>query len=446
MIRNYNTDDVIYSLATAWAKAAIAVIRVSGEGCIDRICPYFKAHRSLDSYPSNRAVYGDLASIDQCIITVFKGGHGYTGEEALEISCHGGLETVKAVLVFLEGLGMRQAQPGEFTLRAFLHGKMDLTQAEAVNELINSQGRTGAMLALDRLNGALFDSITRIKSIVTDILAVIEVQLDYAEDEIDQDLTFPVDLLEKAVSEISRISMTYRTGRLYSQGARVVLAGCTNAGKSSLFNFLLKEERAIVSSTAGTTRDFIESSCIIDGIPVRLFDTAGLRTSDDEIEMEGVQRAKSLFESADLILYLIDASDPVIDRALVDDERTICIVNKTDLVCDTSGFDDLDPVRLSIRTSDGFDELCRRISGKLRKDTVATDQSIAVIESTRQREDLERACASLALAHEHLDMGLPLDIITMDIQDALECLGRITGEVTTDDVLDRIFSTFCVGK
>ena len=339
----YNPHDIIFALATAWAKSAIAVVRVSGEGCIDALAKAVRSGRDIRNAKTNSAVFchlldpADGSEVDDVVLTVFRDGHGYTGEEALEISCHGGLQTVKSVLAVMEKLGFRQALAGEFSLRAFMHGKMDLTRAEAVNELINSQGRAGQKMALNRLNGALFKRIDEIKAIILEIMSIVEVQLDYSEGEIGEDLEFPMDKLEEALSALSEIKDTYSTGRLFSQGARVVLAGPSNAGKSSLFNLLLKEERSIVSSTMGTTRDYIEAMCTIGGIPVRLYDTAGFRSlSESEIEEEGIRRSRSLMDAADVIIYMADATEKSpVDDPVLSDQRCIAILNKTDL-CNTA--------------------------------------------------------------------------------------------------------------
>ena len=449
-MNSYNPHDVIYALATAWAKSAIAVVRVSGEGCIQTLSKAIEGGRDICKLASNTAYYCHLMDpvgsrkIDDIVLTVFRDGHGYTGEEALEISCHGGLQIVRDVLAAMEKLGFRQALPGEFTMRAFLHGKMDLTRAEAVNELINSQGSTGKTMALNRLNGALFDRINKIKAIIIEIMGIVEVQLDYSEGEIGEDLQFPMDRLDQVISDLGRIRDSFSTGRLFSQGARVVLAGPSNAGKSSLFNLLLKEERSIVSSTLGTTRDYIEASCIIGGIPVRLYDTAGFRSlSESEIEEEGIRRSRSLMEAADVIIYMADSTDgrdP--DDSVLSDPRCIAVLNKVDLN-DVSrpGF-----IRLSVSTGQGIDELCSAIVARLTQDLAVPDDSALVIESERQRKDLERAQTALAGAKLAVENDLPLDIVSMDIQEALEALGELTGEVTTDDILDQIFGSFCVGK
>ena len=446
----YNPHDIIFALATAWARSAIAVVRVSGEGCIEALSKSVRSSRDISKVKTNSAVFchlldpADGSEVDDIVLTLYRDGHGYTGEEALEISCHGGLQVVKAVLAVMEKLGFRQALAGEFSLRAFLHGKMDLTRAEAVNELINSQGRSGQKMALNRLNGALFRRIDEIKAIILEIMSIVEVQLDYSEGEIGEDLDFPMDKLDEAISALNGIRNTYSTGRLFSQGARVVLAGPSNAGKSSLFNLLLKEERSIVSSAMGTTRDYIEAMCTIDGIPVRLYDTAGFRSlSESEIEEEGIRRSRSLMDAADVIIFMADATEAVpADDPILSDPKCIAVLNKTDL-CSTrqDGF-----ISLSVTTGEGFDALCGALVSKLTSDIVMPDDSGLVIENERQKSDLQRAEKALGGAKTAVENDLPLDIVSLDIQEALQALGELTGEVTADDILDRIFGSFCVGK
>ena len=449
-MNRYNTEDTIYALATAWAKSAIAVVRISGKGCIGTLSNAIGGKVDIRNKPSNSAIYCRLISpvdghhVDDIVLTLYRDGHGYTGEDAAEISCHGGLQVVQAVLATMAELGFRQALPGEFSLRAFLHGKMDLTRAEAVNELINAQGMTGRAMALKRLNGDLFRRISDIKATVVRIMGTVEVQLDYSEDEIGEDLTFPMEELEKAIEALGTIRDSYNTGRLYSQGAKVVLAGPSNAGKSSLFNLFLKEDRSIVSAQKGTTRDYIEAMCTVGGIPIRLYDTAGFRSfSESEIEEEGIRRSHSLVEGADIIIYMVDSSDMgAMDGSVLSDPRCIAVLNKSDLKnVDMDGF-----VKLSVVNGAGFSELCSRITEKLTSDLGVSDESALVIENDRQKENLSRAVSSLQAARLAVESGLPLDIVSMDIQEALEALGELTGEVTTDDILDRIFGSFCVGK
>lgn len=453
VMNSYDTDDIIFALATPWGKSAIAVVRVSGVGCIKAIFPVFSAHNKLEKCSSNTAVFGHLKdlngdAIDDVVITVYKGGHGYTGEESLELSCHGGLQVIKAVLALMSKLGFRKALPGEFTLRAFLHEKMDLTRAEAVEELIDSQGRAGQIMALNRLNGLLFNRIVQIKDILLSIMSTVEVQLDYSEDEIGENLDFPIDELNSAIEALNKISLSYNAGRLYSQGARVVLAGPSNAGKSSLFNFFLKEDRSIVSATKGTTRDFIEAQCVIDGIPIRLYDTAGFRDASfvniDDVELEGMKRSKSLLDVADVIVYMNEIGSELPSDDLLSDLRCIVVESKHDLNPSLVATDGV--IQLSCVTGEGFDALCTRIVELITQDIHQTADDALVIQSQRQKENLERCIESLNAAKMALSMDLPLDIISMDIQEALEALGELTGEVTTDDILDKIFGSFCVGK
>jgi tRNA modification GTPase len=454
-MNSYDTDDMIFALATPWGKSAIAVVRASGAGCIKALKPVFSAYKKLEKCSSNYAVYGHLKDldgqgIDDVVITAYKDGHGYTGEEAFEISCHGGLQVIKAVLALLPKLGFRKALPGEFTLRAFLHEKMDLTRAEAVEELIDSQGRTGQIMALNRLNGSLFNRIVQIKDLLLSIMSTVEVQLDYSEDEIGENLDFPMEDLNKALKALNKISISYKAGRLYSQGARVVLAGPSNAGKSSLFNFFLKEDRSIVSSTKGTTRDFIEAQCTIEGIPVRLYDTAGFRDAAqvniDEVELEGMKRSRSLLEAADVIVYMreVDVQASTEDFEILQDPRTIIVESKHDLNPQRTSPEGV--ISLSTVTGEGFEVLCQCITSLLFKDIPQTTDDALVIQSDRQKENLQRCIESLEAAKMALDIDLPLDIVSMDLQEALEALGELTGEVTTDDILDKIFGSFCVGK
>ncbi len=452
-MRNFNADDIIYAPATAWAMGAIAVIRVSGAGCIDSIAPDFKVAggKNLSERASASATYGSLKDIDDCVITIYRGSRSYTGEESLEISCHGGLQTVKEILSYLSEKGFRKAEGGEFTLRAFLHGKMDLTRAEAVNELILSRGEVSKAMALDRLNGSLFRRIQIIRDRLLTVMGRLEVQLDYSEDEIGEDLTFPRKEVMASLSEIDALINSFSAGRLYSQGARVVICGRTNAGKSSLFNLFLKQERAIVSPIKGTTRDFLEAQCTVNSIPIRLYDTAGFRdaleveTLEDGIEKEGIRRSEELAETADLVIYMTDASEPVDEK--YGPSRCIKVLNKTDIASEMSFKPPFDSyLRLSVSTGEGFNELCSKITEKLEEGIIIPSSGDPVIENERQKANLERASEALKAALTNEENGLPLDLIAPDIQEALEALGEITGEVTTEDILDNIFSNFCVGK
>ena len=301
---SYNVDEPIYAPATAYAPSALAVIRLSGKNTIEMLSQAFSSPSRLNKAAGKTLVHGYILDdenvrIDEVVLAVYREGSGYTGEEAVEISCHGSLVVLRRLFTRLEQLGFKRAEKGEFTFRAFMHGRMDLTQAEAVEEIIHSKSEISQEKALDRLSGKLRDSLAAVKTRLVDILASLEVQLDYAEDEIIDEWVFPEAEVSSIISSLKALSSTYGASRIYREGAKVVLAGAANAGKSSLFNLLVKEDRAIVSPVPGTTRDFIETWIDLDGIPVRLFDTAGLRSSDDMVESEGIRRSEALMDDAE---------------------------------------------------------------------------------------------------------------------------------------------------
>lgn len=433
-METYRTDDIIYALATGWTKSALAVVRISGSGCIAAFAPLFSRRKRLLEAPNGTLVYGLVTDIDQVVAAVYRDGHGYAGEEALELSCHGSPVVVTRLLDLLASLGFRQASPGEFTYRAFAHGRMDLTQAEAVEELVDSMGEEGQKQALARLNGALKGRLADLRAAFVEAMAAIEVQLDYSEDELDT-FVFPRAELESVSRQARTLAGTWKAGRLYGEGAKVVLAGRTNVGKSSLFNFLLHADRAIVSPVAGTTRDYLEEDVVVDGIPIRLYDTAGLRgEGDDVVEHEGIRRSRALMEEADLVVYLHEDGDPLPP----DDGKTLPVWAKRDLAPHPG-------LAVSAKTGEGISELLDAVAKRLRK-SLPEDRGEVVVQSRRQRDLLldvaDRVDEGLRLEAE----GVPLDIVSGVLQEGLASLGEITGAVTTDDILDAIFSRFCVGK
>lgn len=451
---SYDTNDIIYALATAWGTAPIAVIRVSGEGCVGSLARAFSRPEALEQGASHTVLHGDLIDpeakepVDEVLLTLFRDKRGYTGEESVEISCHGSMAGIETIFSILSALGMRPAAPGEFTFRAFMHGRMDLTRAEAVMEIVSSRSRLAHSLALGRLEGNLFSLIEEIKQQVLHAVGVVEIQLDYAEDEIADDVQFPFTVAEEAKRRVDELLATYQVGKLYGEGARVVLAGATNAGKSTLFNLLLREERSIVSEIHGTTRDFIESRTVLDGIPVLLYDTAGLRDSFDSVEQEGIRRTRKLIEEADLILLMLDGTESYGDsitphEPMISDPRCIVVWNKTDLATRA-------PLRgsfpLSAKRGEGFATLRDEMVRRLRKSAERPDGQAVVIESARQREELKRASDALDRAINLAREELPLDIVAVELGEALHALGSLTGEVASADILEQIFSRFCVGK
>ena len=438
---SYNVDEPIYAPATAYAPSALAVIRLSGNNTIEMLSQAFSSPSRLNKAAGKTLVHGYILDeenvrIDEVVLAVYREGSGYTGEEAVEISCHGSLVVLKRLFSRLEQLGFKRAEKGEFTFRAFMHGRMDLTQAEAVEEIIHSKSEISQEKALDRLSGKLRDSLAAVKTRLVDILASLEVQLDYAEDEIIDDWVFPEAEVSSIISSLKALSSTYGASRIYREGAKVVLAGAANAGKSSLFNLLVKEDRAIVSPVPGTTRDFIETWIDLDGIPVRLFDTAGLRSSDDMVESEGIRRSEALMDDADLIIYLVDPDDALLPEN-IDSDRTLVVYSKRDK---RRMADDLS---ISSVTGEGVSELIDEVKERLMGLSPQEEGGLS-IDSERQYSYLLSCIDALESAERSKDA--PVDIMAMFFQSALESLGYITGEVTTEDLLDTLFSKFCLGK
>lgn len=438
---SYNVDEPIYAPATAYAPSALAVIRLSGRNTIEMLSHAFSSPSRLKKAASKTLVHGYILDegdvrIDEVVLAVYREGSGYTGEDAAEISCHGSLVVLRRLFSRLEQLGFKRAEKGEFTFRAFMHGRMDLTQAEAVEEIIRSKSEISQEKALDRLSGKLRDSLTDIKTRLVDILASLEVQLDYAEDEIIDEWVFPEAEVSSIISSLKALSSTYGASRIYREGAKVVLAGAANAGKSSLFNLLVKEDRAIVSPVPGTTRDFIETWIDLDGIPVRLFDTAGLRSSDDVVESEGIRRSEALMDDADLIIYLVDPDDALLPED-IDSDRTLVVYSKRDK---RRMADDLS---ISSVTGEGVSELIGQVKERLMGLSPQEEGGLS-IDSERQYSYLLSCIDALESAERCKDA--PVDIMAMFFQSALESLGYITGEVTTEDLLDTLFSKFCLGK
>lgn len=434
----YTTDEPIYALATPYAPSAIAVVRTSGDNAIEMISRAFSGAKRLLKAENATLVHGRLrdasgSDVDEVVLAVYRKGHGYTGEEAVEINAHGSLRGLDRIFRLLEELGFRKAKKGEFTYRAFMHGRLDLTQAEAVEELISAKSESVQAAALDRLEGSLKKKLQDIRRRLLMMSASLEVQLDYAEDEILEDWVMPTEELNAIISELSRIRATYDASALWREGAKVVLAGETNAGKSSLFNLLTKEERAIVSPVRGTTRDYLEADTMIHGIPVRLYDTAGLRESDDEIEMEGIRRSERLIREADLVLYLVAPGD---SEEVLWDTPTITVRTKSDL---SRG----EGLSVSVKSGEGLDELLDEIKRRLTEGRGDFSSSV-IIDSERQKDALDRLLSQLEFLVSHGDESY--DIIALFFQSTLSVLGEITGEVTSEELLDTLFSNFCLGK
>ncbi len=493
----YTPEEPISSIATALAPAALGIVRVSGKGCIKLVSKVFSRPKALLEAAGNTLVYGwiqdkpgaavEARKIDEVMLAVYRAPKSFTGEDMVEIFCHGGPAVVMAVQNLMLKSGFRQANRGEYTFRAFINGKTDLTRAEAVKEIIDSHTDVSRSHAAGRLAGGLFEEIDSIKKLIIDTLAAIEVEIEYPEDEETIADSFDRSDIETAASRLQALADSWRGEKLYQDGARVVLAGRTNAGKSSLFNAILKEERAIVSDIEGTTRDWLESWASINGIPVRLFDTAGLRQTSDVIEAQGVEISRSLVHDADVVLYLVDGTAGMNDedRNFIENckEPLIVVYTKSDKggvlgaeplgegVAEDAVETVVEPVEttvstvagargrlpppvccISSKTGAGLSELFAQIYGLLTADLGgtgaggSTERTQAGLGSARQKEAVSEALECVRHALVSADDNYSLDAVVQDLEDALDSLGEVTGDVTPDDVLGSIFANFCVGK
>ena len=456
----YAPEEPICAIATALAPSALGIIRCSGKNSISLVSKIFSRPKALLSAAGNTLVYGWIlfnnSKIDEVMLSVYRAPKSFTGEEMIEISCHGGVGVVSEIFQILLKSGFRQAERGEFTFRSFINGKADLTKAEAIREIIESKTQESRSHAAGRLSGNLFQEINSIKQLIIDTLAAIEVEIEYPEDEETIADNFNSSKLKEAEIRLSKLNDSWKSEKLYQDGVRLVLCGKTNAGKSSLFNAILKEERAIVSDIEGTTRDWIESFASIEGLPARLFDTAGIRETQDLIEAHGVQLTKNLSEDADLILYTVDSK-----QGLTNDDETflkqiekpfILVWNKSDLnqnISLSKEQKDAFPffkseVKISAKTQEGFSELYKKIRDSFAQN-LSTDRNQAGLGSSRQKKSVEEALE--AIQHAIKTSGdYALDAVVQDLEDSLDALSEITGEICADDILSSIFSNFCVGK
>ena len=458
----YTPEEPISSIATALAPAALGIVRVSGKGCIELVSKVFSRPKALLEAAGNTLVYGwmvepaEKTKIDEVMLAVYRAPKSFTGEDMVEIFCHGGPAVVTAIQNLMLKIGFRQANRGEYTFRAFINGKTDLTRAEAVKEIIDSHTDVSRSHAAGRLAGSLFAEIDDIKKLIVDTLAAIEVEIEYPEDEETIADSFDREDIEAAANRLQALADSWRGEKLYQDGARVVLAGRTNAGKSSLFNAILKEERAIVSDIEGTTRDWLESWASINGIPVRLFDTAGLRETSDVIEAQGVEISRNLVHDADVVLYLVDSQTGLNDEdkefiknctvplivVATKIDRNTADVRHPELV---SGSTLADFIPISSKTGAGLSELFAKITSILTAG-LSTERTQAGLGSARQKEAVSAALESVRHALISADDNYTLDAVVQDLEDALDSLGEVTGDVTPDDVLGSIFANFCVGK
>lgn len=461
MAKGYlDIEDDIAALATPPGTGALAVLRVSGPSSVDRLARVFSRPDVLRGSKGYTACHGNILgsdgrAVDEVVALVFRAPASYTGQDGVDIMGHGGQEPSAAIMAVLVSAGFRRALPGEFTFRAFYNGKMDLARAEAVGELVSA--RTGAARAdaFARLSGGLSRELSAIKDRLLGVAAAFALRLDYGEDESPDDIALVFPSLVAAREAIDRLRDSYTVGRALRDGVVVVLAGRTNAGKSSLFNRLLKEERAIVSSSPGTTRDYLEADLDLGGWPVRLLDTAGVRESIDPVEAEGVRRTLLAAGGADALIYVADATLGLLpdDEAFIEAHPGAVLawnkIDKESSLPAPRGW-----VGVSAASGQGEAELVAAIILALVGSRVEDGEYIASgsvpiaarIGTARHRDALARAARSLRDAESVLEAKEPVDMAAVDVATAIEALGEISGETTSDDILDALFSSFCVGK
>lgn len=455
--------ETIAAIATGMSNSGIGIIRMSGPEAIsiaDGIFVSARKNFKLTEAATHTVHYGNIVYedniIDEVLIIIMKAPNSYTREDVVEIDCHGGVYVMKKILDILIKSGARTAEPGEFTKRAFLNGRIDLTQAEAVIDIINSKNKYALSNSVKLLNGKLSEQITEIRKDLINNIAYIEAALDDPEhislDNYGDKLLITVD---NYIDKVDNLIKTVDNGKIFTQGVKTVIIGKPNAGKSSILNILAGYDRAIVTDIAGTTRDTIEEQINLAGITLNLVDTAGIRNTKDIVEEIGVNKAKELVEEADLILYVVDSSTELDENDynilnIIKNRKTVILLNKSDLdtVTDAdsiSKITDSKVISISAKDNTGLDELSETIVKLFASGEIDYNDEVYV-SGERNKEALEETLESLKLVKKSINEGLPEDFYTIDLMNAYEQLGKITGESVEDDLVNEIFSKFCMGK
>lgn len=455
--------DTIAAISTPLGTGGIGIVRISGPQALTVAGKVFRRKRAQGPLLSHRFYLGEIIHpekqtvLDEALIVFMRQPKTYTREDVVEIQCHSGALVLQEILQAVLHSGARLAEPGEFTKRAFLNGRIDLTQAEAVIDLINSQTRRSLDLANRQRSGRLAGEVKQSRERLLDLLALFEVSIDFPEEDLPE-LSQPeaIRRIQKIRDGLDKLLATYEEGKIIREGIAAAIVGKPNVGKSSLLNCLLKEERAIVTAIPGTTRDVIEEAVAIEGIPLRIMDTAGLRLAKDVIEEEGVRRTRERLEEADLAIWVVDGSEPLSSEDLdilpqVRDKKTVVAVNKNDLPRRLSAGDlghrlpQAPLISISALLGSGIENLKKAIREVVLKGQGDSSAEI-LLANIRHKRAFEEAREALSQALKGLEANLSPEFIALDLQRALEALGEIIGETTAEDVLDRIFSQFCIGK
>ncbi len=450
----FRFDDTICAPATSVGTGAISIIRVSGPGTFGIVDAVVEFSKGSASEASGYSVsYGNIPEVDEVLVSIFRAPHSYTGEDSAEISCHASGFIVSRIMELLIAAGARSAEPGEFTRRAFVNGKMDLAQAEAVADLISAGSEAAHKVAINQLRGNYSSELRSLRDQLVQLSALLELELDFSEEDVEfADRKQLRALLDETSAHVIRLCDSFRTGNAIKAGVPVAIVGAVNAGKSTLLNALLGEERAIVSDIPGTTRDTVEEVLTLGGVQFRFIDTAGIRESSDTIERIGIERSLQSLSKAELVLGVLDgcASPDGLREAYeaiagkVSPAQTLIMLrNKVD-ICNAAVPDGLDLMDISAKTGRGIDELKGRIASSYSIAGVSGDATL--VTNLRHFEALSRARNDLDAVRSAIDAGLSPDLIAEDLRSAIRELGSIFGEIAPDEVLGSIFSKFCIGK
>lgn len=455
--------DTICGIATPLGEGGISIIRVSGSDSLKVINKIFKGKNSsnildMKSYTMRYGYICDIDSkveIDEVIISYMKGPRSFTAEDVVEVNCHGGVVSTGRVLEEIIKAGARIAEPGEFTKRAFLNGRIDLSQAEAVMDIIRAKTDLSMKSAVMQSNGALSKEIGKLREYMLNTLALIEYSVDFTEDDEEPDETIPIRVQEQltvAIEDMKKLLEGANEGRIIRDGLKLAIIGKPNVGKSSLLNCLLKEKRAIVTDIPGTTRDIIEEFISLDGIPVKITDTAGIRETEDEVEKIGVEKSREKIDEADLVVLMLDSSRPLEDedREIIEkvkDKKYVVLMNKNDLekkISDEDIKELKNIIYISAKTGFGIDELKEKVKDLFFNGEV--DSESMIISNNRHKQALYRALENCEEALDRVKSNEYLDLISIYVTSALKALGEITGSELEEDLINKIFSEFCVGK
>lgn len=460
---NIGLYDTISAISTSLGNGGIGIVRISGKNSIDILKKIFVSakNKNINDIKSHTINYGHIYNngnlIDEVLVAVMKSPNTYTREDIVEINCHGGIKSLQKVLETVLNNGARIAEPGEFTKRAFLNGRIDLSQAQAVIDIINSKTELSHQNALKHLEGKLSKKVKKLRNDILNMTAHIEAAIDYPEHDI-ENITYSTiknDTL-KLIKEIEYLLNTSSTGKIIKEGINTVILGKPNVGKSSLLNYLIDEERAIVTDIPGTTRDILKESININGIALNIIDTAGIRKTNDEIERIGVEMSKKYAKDAELIFMLIDGSKDISDEdkeifEFIKNKKVIVLINKYDIGLNIDlnelyrYIDKQFVINISVKEDIGFKKLYDKLKDMFFDGAINIDKEV-IISNERNKSSLYNSLESLKNVMKTIDDRMPEDFISMDLIEAYKCLGEITGESLEDDIVDKIFSEFCLGK